>query len=534
MATTRASSRATTSGTAGGTAGLYDYVIVGAGSAGATLAARLTEDPACRVVLLEAGPADANPLIHIPAAFAELFDGKVDWGYRTVHQAALGGRTVYWPRGKTLGGSSSTNAMMWVRGFPADYEDWGKAAGPGWGHDAVLEILKRIEDFTAAPDGAEHGSGGPLHVEAQREPNLLTGRFLDACETLGIPGTQTAVTQHAGRRWSTADAYLKPARSRPNLVVHTGALATRVLFEERRAVGVEFLAGSGSGLTTVGARREVILCGGAVNTPQLLMLSGIGAADQLRRHDITVLSDAPEVGRNLRDHLASGLVYRAKGIKTLRSARTAAQFARYVFGKHGMLTSNVAEAYTFVATDEALGLPDIEIIFAPVPFIDEGLTRPKAHGFTVSAILQKPLSHGTITLASADPTVAPAIDPRYLTDPGGADYATLMRGIEYCDRIGSSPALAGFADGYLLLAGMSGAEAYEASIRRYAQTLYHPVGTCRMGEDAASVVDPELRVRGVVGLRVADASVMPGIIRGHTNAPSIVIGERAAELLKRR
>jgi choline dehydrogenase len=512
------------------TTSVYDYVVVGAGSAGAVLAARLTEDPRCRVALLEAGPADRNPLIHVPAAFSELFDTKVDWAYRTVPQPTLGGRRVYWPRGKMLGGSSSINAMMWVRGYPADYEEWGKAAGPSWGADEVLACLKRIEDFTAAADGAEHGVGGPLHIEPQREPNLLTARFLEACEGLGIDAIQTAVTQHEGRRWSTADAYLKPARNRPNLVVHTNALATRVVFDERRATGVEYL--DGRRRVTVSARHEVILCGGAVNTPQLLMLSGVGPADHLRQHDITVVFDAPEAGRNLRDHLATGLLYKAKNVKTLTSGRSPGQLARYLTGKRGMLSSNVGEAYGFLKTDEALGQPDMEILFAPVPFLDEGLTRPKVHGFSVVAVLQQPASHGEIRLASADPGAAPEIDPRYLTDPDGSDLATLTKGLEICDRLGSAGPLAAYADGYLLLEGMSGAELHDAAIRRYAQTLYHPVGTCRMGQDARSVVDPELRVRGVEGLRVADASVMPTIIRGHTNAPSIVIGERAADLVK--
>jgi choline dehydrogenase len=509
---------------------VYDYVIVGAGSAGAVVAARLTEDPSCRVALLEAGPSDSNPLIHIPAAFSELFDSKVDWGYRTVPQPQLGGRNVYWPRGRVLGGSSSINAMMWVRGFPADYDAWAEACGPDWGADEIVRYLLRIEDFGAAPDGDEHGAGGPLRVEPQREPSMLTGRFIEACDGFGIAAVQSAVTQKDGRRWSTADAYLKPARDRPNLVVHTGALVSRVLFEGRRATGVEYLVGGRRATAT--ARHEVVLCGGAVNSPQLLMLSGIGPGEHLRQRDVTVLFDAPDVGRNLRDHLASGLVFRAKGAKTLKSGRSLGQLARYVLGRHGMLTSNVGEAYGFLKSDEKLEQPDLELVFAPVPFLDEGLTRPKVHGFTVSAALQQPLSHGAITLASADPTVAPVIDPRYLSDPDGADRAALLHGIEVCDRIGSSPQLAPYANGYLLLEGLSGAEAYEASIRRYAQTLYHPVGTCRMGRDARSVVDPELRVRGVEGLRVADASVMPTIIRGHTNAPSIVIGERASDLLK--
>ncbi|NUR62539.1 MAG: glucose-methanol-choline oxidoreductase [Catenulispora sp.] len=520
---------ATTGNTRTDAANVYDYVVVGAGSAGAAVAARLSQDPSCRVALLEAGPADRHPLIHIPLAFPELFETKVDWAYRTVQQPKLGGRRIYWPRGRMLGGSSSINAMMWVPGYAADYEEWAKAAGPAWGPDKVFATLRRIEAFAAAEDGARHGDSGPVHVENQRSPHLLTARFLEACAALGMPGVQSAVTQHQGRRWSTADAYLRPARRRPNLVVLTGTLATRVLFHNRRATGVRYLNGRRVGSLAV--RREVILCGGAVNTPQLLMLSGIGPAEQLRQRGISVVADSPEVGRNLRDHLAAGIVVRTRNVRTLISGRTPAGFARYLARRDGPLSSNIGEAYSFTRSDEALEHPDLEVIFAPVAFLDEGLTRPTEHGYTVSAVLQKPLSQGTITLASIDPSAAPNIDPAYLSDPEGRDYATLTRGVALCEQIAAAPQLARYSDGYLLLPEMAGEELHEASIRRYAQTLYHPVGTCRMGSDAGSVVDPALRVRGVQGLRVADASVMPSIVRGHTNAAAIVIGERAAELV---
>jgi choline dehydrogenase-like flavoprotein len=527
---------------------VYDYIVVGAGSAGCAVAARLSEDPSCRVALLEAGPTDRHPLIHVPAAFSELFETKLDWAYRTVNQPKLGGRRVFWPRGRMLGGSSSINAMMWVPGYRADYEEWAAAAGPDWGPDEIAATLRRIETFTAgtadhagttedtgptgttAPLTAAHGTTGPVHVEDQRSPHPLTTRFLAACEALGLPATQTAVTQHEGRRWSAADAYLKPAHARPNLVVHTGALATRILFHDRRATGVRFLAGRRIG--SLAARREVILCGGTVNTPQLLMLSGVGPAAHLRQRGVKLVADVPEVGRNLRDHLAAGIVVRTKDVKTLISGRTPAGFARYLAGHRGPLTSNVGEAYLFTTTEDGLDQPDLEVLFAPVAFLDEGLTRPKEHGYTISAVLQKPRSHGTITLSTLDPTAAPSIDPAYLSDPDGLDLATLTRGVALCEKIAAGPELAPYSDGYLLLPGLSGDELYEASIRRYAQTLYHPVGTCRMGSDPGSVVDPELRVRGIEGLRVADASVMPSIIRGHTNAPSIVIGEKAAELVK--
>src|SRR5512139_3255830 len=265
-------------GSAGSTAAVYDYIVIGAGSAGAVIAARLSADPMCRVALIEAGPPDRDPRIRIPAAFSELFDSRLDWGYRTVQQPALGGRRVFWPRGTTLGGSCSIKAMMWVRGFPAGYEEWGRAAGPAWGPDEIVRHLVRIESFTAAPDGGDHGTAGPLHVTDQRSPHPLTDRFVAACRTLDIAATRAAVTQHEGRRWSTADAYLKPVRGRPNLVVLTDALATGIRFQGRRATGVDYLdtgRRSGPRRVSISVRREVILCGGAVNSPHLLLLSGI-------------------------------------------------------------------------------------------------------------------------------------------------------------------------------------------------------------------------------------------------------------------
>lgn len=530
-----------------------DYVVVGAGSAGAALAARLSEDPSVRVLLLEAGGPDKALELHVPAAFSKLFRGPYDWGYDTVPQERLEGRTVFWPRGKTLGGSSSLNAMMWVRGFAADYDEWAETAGETWSWEALLPRFRRVERTQGAVDD-EHGAGGPQAVEHQRDPRPHTAAFLEAAREAGHPVTRpnlaagqgfsrTMVTQHRGARASTADAYLRPARRRRNLRVVTGALVRRVTFAhgegEPRATGVYVEIDGVTRHAT--ARREVILSGGAINTPQLLMLSGIGPAAHLAEHGIDVLVDAPEVGENLQDHLVAGLAPEARG-GTLYGAERIGELAKYLATRRGMLTSNVGEACGFVRTDMASragvpgGLPDIEIIFAPVPYVGEGLVPTPGEGITVGAILLRPRSRGTIRLASADPAAKAVIDPGYLTDPDGIDEATMLAGLAECERLIATDALRAVTTGrWIQPEGgerLSPAERAELSLRHYSHTLYHPVGTVRMGTDAAAPLDPELKVRGVSGLRVADASVMPTVIRGHTNAPAIVIGEVAADLIR--
>ena len=534
----------------------YDFVIIGGGSAGSVLANRLSADPSVSVLVLEAGRPDYwwDVFVHMPAALTFPIGNRFyDWGYRSEPEPGLAGRRIYHARGKVLGGSSSINGMIFQRGNPMDYERW--AAGDGmssWDYAHCLPYFKRMENcLAAAPDDEFRGHDGPLVLERGPATSPLFEAFFAAVQQAGYPLTDDVNgfrqegfapfdrNVHRGRRLSAARAYLHPVLDRANLEVRTRVLVRRIRFDGTRATGVEVTAGGRSEVVDAG---EVILCGGAINTPQLLMLSGVGPADQLTRHRMPVLFDAPEVGRNLRDHLAAGLVLRVKDAKTLISGRTPGQVARYLLRHTGPLASNVGEAYAFAASglasdtagdaSAALDRPDLEIVFAPVAFLDEGLTRPKQHGMTISAVLLQPQSHGAVTLVTADPTSAPSIDPKYLSDPDGRDAATLTHGVELCERIGLAAHLAPYSDGYLLTPGLSGAELYDASIRRYAQTLYHPVGTCRMGQDSGSVVDPELRVRGVEGLRVADASVMPTIIRGHTNAPAIVIGERAADLLK--
>lgn len=522
-----------------------DYVIIGTGSAGAVLANRLSTDPAVAVVALEAGPPDKDKLIHIPAAFASLFRSEVDWDYLTEPQKELDGREIYWPRGKMLGGSSSMNAMMWIRGFAADYDEWATLAGPQWSFAEVLKYFRRIENVTDASqfvDGDDSGLTGPLVLSRQRSPRKATAAWLAAAQECGFAAArpnspqpegfcETVVTQRRGARWSTADAYLKPAMRRKNLSVLTGATATRVVIDGTRAVGVEF---DQDGRRCVAyARREVVLCGGAINSPQLLMLSGIGDREQLRDHGIDVVHHLPEVGQNLIDHLVTILGFDTSE-DSLFAAQKPKQLINYLLRRRGMLTSNVGEAYGFVRSHPELELPDIELIFAPAPYFDEGLGEPyTGHAVVFGPILVRPESRGQITLRSADPYAKPVIDPRYLSDPGGVDRAAMMAGLRMCVRIAEAPALKDLLGGIARPRNAQQLDdaTLEEALNTCSHTLYHPVGTCRMGNDDASVVDPQLRVRGVDGLRVADASVIPSSIRGHTHAPSVLIGEKAADLI---
>jgi choline dehydrogenase len=522
-----------------------DYVVVGTGSAGAVVASRLSADPAIAVVALEAGPRNKNRFIQIPAAFSKLFRSEIDWDYLTEPQQELAGREIYWPRGKTLGGSSSMNAMMWVRGFGADYDEWAARAGPQWSFAEALGYFRRIENVTAAwhfVSGDDSGVTGPLRISRQRSRRALTAAWLAAVRQCGFPAAQpnsaapegfceTVVTQRRGARFSTADAYLKPAMRRKNLSVLTGATATRVVFDGDRAVGVEFQR---DGQPSVAhARREVVLCGGAVNSPQLLMLSGIGDRDHLADHGIDIVYHAPEVGQNLLDHLVTPLGFAVKR-DSLFAAEKPKQLINYLLRRRGMLTSNVGEAYGFVRSRPELDLPDLELIFAPAPFYDEALVEPEGHGVVFGPILIAPESRGQITLRSADPHAKPLIEPRYLSDPGGLDRAAMMAGLWICARIAEAPALKGLLGPIARPRGITelNEATLELALSTCSHTLYHPLGTCRMGSDEASVVDPELRVRGVDGLRVADASVMPGTVRGHTHAPSVLIGEKAADLIR--
>ena len=520
-------------------ANMYDYVIVGGGSAGCVLARRLSEDSSRRVLLLEAGGPDDRAEIHIPAAFSRLFGTAVDWGYSTEPQRHLASRALYWPRGKVLGGSSAINAMIYIRGNRADYDGWAEGGCSGWGFEDVLPYFKRSED-NARGASSYHGVGGPLPVADLRDPSPLSERFIEAAQEAGLALNDDfngqsqegvglyQVTQRAGRRISAYTAFLKPVVDRENLTIRTHAHATAVCIEKGKATGVWY---SHEGeQKRADASSEVILCGGAINTPQLLMLSGIGSADALRTHGIDVVVDQPEVGQNLQDHLIVGLRYRSSETSSLLAAESLKSVAQYLISRRGMLSSNVAEAGAFVSTRDAESVPDLQFHCAPALFEDHGRERPREHGFSLGPTLVRSHSRGHLMLRSDDPTAHPTIDPCYLDDP--RDLQTLVEGLKLAREIVAQSSY-NKVRGEELTPGkeVGTKEDLEEYVRQTAETLYHPVGTCRMGSDEQSVVDPALRVRGVDQLRVVDASVMPSVPTGNTNAPTLMIAEKAANLI---
>ncbi len=521
-----------------------DFIIVGAGAAGCALAARLSEDPGTKVLLLEAGGRDDKREVKIPAAFAKLFHSDADWAFSTEAEPHADNRQMFWPRGKMLGGSTSLNAMMYVRGNRADYDQWRQLGNTGWGYDDVLPYFRRSEGFTGS--GAAHGfhgSDGPQTISDQRSPNLITQAFVAAGESLGLKRlndlngpTQDGiglahVYQKRGQRWSAADAFLKPAMTRPNLQVVTGALVEAVTFEGTRTTGVRYRVGGQT--ITAKAAREVILSAGAVGSPHILMLSGVGPAAHLKQHGIAVVADHSGVGQNLQDHLASGAIYHSREPVSLAGAESLGSLARYLLAKRGPLTSNVGEGVAFIRTREGLAAPDIELILAPAFFVAHGAGNPEGHGFTIAAVLLRPESRGTITLTSADPAAAPRIKANYLSTQNDAD--TLLAGVKYARKLAYAEPLARYrGEEHLPGKDLVSDADIMTGIRQRAETLYHPVGTCKMGSDPAAVVDATLKVRGIQGLRIADASVMPTIIGGHTQAPSTMIGEKAADLVRGR
>ena len=521
----------------------FDYVVVGAGSAGAVVAARLSEDPGTSVLLLEAGPPAEADEISVPAAFASLFKTRWDWNYSTAEQKQLHSRRAYWPRMKALGGCSSMNAMIYIRGNRADYDGWRDAHGAtGWGYDDVLPYFVRSEGNTRL-GGPYHGQDGPLTVEDRRYTHPLTHAWLDSAVRAGFTRTDDfngaeqegaglyQVTCRKGRRWSTYKAYLEPAADRSNLVVRTGALVEKVVVEGGRAVGVRYRRGAE--VVTAYADGEVILSGGAVNSPQLLMLSGIGPAQHLGEHGIDVVQHLPGVGENLHDHPATPVVWHTKNATDLIQFNTLTNFLRAKATGTGPLVSNVGEGGAFFRSRDGLEAPDLQIHVAPSGFWDNALHEATTCKVTVAPTLVSVFSRGRLRLRSADPTWHPDIDPAYFDDQ--TDLDAMVVGVRRCIESVRAGAIADhIASPFLPAQKDPTDEEIVAHVRANTQTLYHPVGTCAMGTGENAVVDPELRVHGVEGLRVVDASVMPVVPRGNTNAPSIMVGEKAADLIRGR
>jgi choline dehydrogenase-like flavoprotein len=502
---------------------MYDYIIVGAGSAGCVLAHRLTEDPHITVLLLEAGKPDTKPEISIPAAFTTLFKTPYDWAYVTEEEPFLDNRKLYWPRGKVLGGCSSINAMIYIRGNQYDYNSWQEAGNPGWGYADILPYFKKAENQELGPS-EYHGVGGLLNVANLRYTNPLSRAFVAACQELDIPEnfdfngeTQEGagiyqVTQKNGARWSAANAYLTPAQQRSNLTVQTEAQAMRIQIEQGRATGVAYK--EGEEIKMARAEREVLVCGGAINSPQLLMLSGIGPADHLASHDISVVVDLPGVGQNLQDHLSSGVMYQSTQPIMLP------------------FYSNIAEAGGFLTFQPEAPAPDIQFIFAPTCFTNHSINNTLGHGFTIAPVLLRPQSRGHLFLRSNDPFAHIGIQANYLSEE--EDIVPLVQAMRLSIELAHTAAFDAFRGAPMIEDEDLSDEEIVQLICENAETLYHPVGTCKMAPDtdAMAVVDAQLRVYGIEGLRVIDASIMPTIVSGNTNAPTIMIAEKAAEMLK--
>ncbi|MCU0392564.1 MAG: choline dehydrogenase [Thermoflexibacter sp.] len=520
---------------------MFDYIIVGAGSAGCVLANRLTENPQTRVLLLEAGKKDTNFLISVPAAFYKLFRTKFDWNFYTEPQQHLGQKKLYQPRGKVLGGSSSINAMIYIRGHRQDYDTWAQLGNEGWSYEDVLPYFKKSENQQVFKD-KYHGQDGQLYVRDQAFPNPLTALMMESAKGLGYPinndfngseqegfGMYQTTIDAKGQRHSTARAFLKPALNRPNLQVMTQCLATKIIFEGKKAIGVEFEQGGQTKIEKV--NREVILSAGAFQSPQLLMLSGVGRGQDLQALDIPVVHDLQGVGQNLKDHVITSIVMSCNQNITLDTQATLWNFLKYIFTGKSPLASNIAEGGGFIKTQEGLTASDIQFHFGPGYFVNHGFDNIKGNGFSLGPTLLQPESTGEVRLASPNPKDAPRIDPRYFSKE--QDIRTMVEGFKIGYKILTSKIFQPYIkNNYLPQNELKTEQQIIDHIKSYLQTLYHPTSTCRMGNDGLAVVNSKLQVHGIERLRVVDASIMPTIVRGNTNAPTIMIAEKAAELIK--
>ena len=526
----------------------FDYIIIGAGSAGCVLANRLSEDPSVRVLVLEAGGRDNSMLVRMPAGVGTLIKGKNahNWAFTTEPQTNLNGRPLYWPRGKGWGGSSSINGMIYIRGHARDYDQWAQMGLKGWSFSEVLPYFKRSETLETGGD-AFHGSTGPLHVSWGKSTNPLYHALVESAVQAGHKKSDDfngydqegfgsyQLTVKDGERWSASFAYLKPALSRPNLAVRSHAHTTKLLFEDKVCVGVEYAHDEKSPRSRVYANKEVLVCAGAVQSPQILMVSGIGPAEALQRVGVEVLVDSPDVGQNLQDHLDVLLLQNCtqpitafslnRGLKQYLTALT------YLFRKEGLGRENFLESGGFAKSREGLDRPDLQFHFVNALVQDHGNVAATQDGFSLHVCQLRPESRGKVTLASANPFAAPKIDPNYLATE--EDRRALREGLKIGRKVLSQPALSPYrGEEFKPGAHVQSDDEIDAYIKATAETIYHPIGTCRMGSDKDSVVDKDCKVRGVKNLRVVDASVMPTLIGGNTNAPTMMIAEKVSDHIR--
>jgi choline dehydrogenase len=521
-----------------------DYAVIGAGSAGCVLASRLSAGGA-RVVLLEAGPRDWHPMIHVPAGVLKLLDNpRVNWNYATDPEPGAGGRQIHWPRGRVLGGSSSINGMLWIRGNAADYDGWAQMGCKGWSFDEVLPYFKSIERY-AAGTGGERGTSGPVLVEDYRTTLALTHRFVDAAQQVGVPFTKdlngsqqegvgySQMSRNGRFRGSTARTFLARARGRPNLRVETNAFATRLLCEDKRCVGVVFRRGGQERVVRVA--REVILSGGTINSPHLLQVSGIGPAAHLQAIGVPVVHDLPGVGANLSDHYAVRISHRVKNAVSInelsRGLRLAGEVARWLTLGRGALTFGVSSAQAFARSRQGLASPDIQLLFSPASYDQNKFgALEREPGMTIAVSIARPESRGQIMAKSPDPFERPSLKPNYLSVAN--DLRVALAGIALARRVFAAPALAQHSVREITPGpAIADEDELAAYVRAQGTTIYHIVGTCKMGEDPMAVVDSQLKVRGLSGLRVIDASIMPAVTTANTNAPTIMIAEKGAAMV---